>query len=98
MLRPRTPPSAPLGPTRPLWPLWPWLWLWPLWLLLALAGRLGPAGLGRGQVRALQAGFRQGQAAQTLQTFNGNDSQQLDQNHFKLLELIQGDSLLLGAR
>lgn len=35
--------------------------------------------------------------AQMLQTFNGNDSQHLEANHFKLLER-DGDFLLVGAR
>lgn len=36
--------------------------------------------------------------SQTFQVFNGNDSSQLDANHFKQLELIDGDTLLVGAR
>lgn len=35
--------------------------------------------------------------AQLLQVFNGNDSQQLEANHFKILER-DGDFVLVGAR
>lgn len=35
--------------------------------------------------------------AQMLQVFNGNDSAQLDANHFKVLK-TQGDAVLVGAR
>ena len=42
------------------------------------------------------AGLQQS-LAQLLQVFNGNESQQLEWNHFKLMEK-EGDFLLLGAR
>lgn len=42
------------------------------------------------------AGLQQSMA-QLLQVFNGNESQQLEANHFKLMERA-GDFLLLGAR
>jgi hypothetical protein len=36
--------------------------------------------------------------SQMFQVFNGNDSAPLDANHFKLLELADEDTLLVGAR
>jgi len=35
--------------------------------------------------------------AQMLQVFNGNDSNQLEANHFKVVKL-DGDHILVGAR
>lgn len=36
--------------------------------------------------------------AQMLQVFNGNDSNQLEANHFKLLEVVHNEWLLVGGR
>lgn len=36
--------------------------------------------------------------SQMLQVFSGNESQSLDSNNFKLLELMDEDTLLVGAR
>ena len=70
-------------------------------LLLAVAA-VAPCGAQQQQQPAApnSIGGLQQAMAQMLQVFNGNDSttQSADANHFKLLELVDGDSVLVGAR
>ena len=67
--------------------------------LLLVAGQLTrPQHQAAGQEQAAAADALGPQAmAQMLQLFNGNDSNQMESNHFKVFKIYQ-DSVLVGAR
>lgn len=72
-----------------------------VWLALASLATLllGPEARGVGaQQQPQQVNGLHQAMAQMLQVFNGNDSQAPEANHFKMLEVIGEDTLLVGAR
>lgn len=71
--------------------------LWAALWRLGLAGALARWPAAHGQPAQTGAGAHQA-LVQMLQVFNGNDSQQLEANHFRLLEPVGADWLLVGGR